>query len=50
MYFYRTITLGYVKDTRTDDFDTFEFRMEQKNFQNSTLNPDNAGFCTNDCL
>jgi hypothetical protein len=40
----------YLKESEFDGLKTYEFGIPDDIFSNSTLNPDNDGFCSDDCL
>ena len=46
----RSYKLEYLKDSSVDDLDTYTFHMPKNMFYNASLNPDNEGFCTKNCL
>ena len=48
--FNRSMKLVYLKNNKIDNIETFDFHLPEDVFYNSTLNPENEGFCTNDCL
>lgn len=42
--------LEYLKENEFDGIKTYDYGLPDNIFSNSTLNPDNEGFCSDDCL
>jgi len=42
--------LEYTKENYISGVKTYDFELPANAFYNSTLNPENIGFCSNDCL
>lgn len=40
----------YLEENEFDGIKTYDFGIPENIFSNSTLNPDNDGFCSDDCL
>lgn len=46
----KTIKFEFSKKANIDDYDTFEYLLSKDTFFNSSLNPDNEGYCKDKCL
>ena len=46
----RSYKLVYLKDSVTNGVDTYTFHLPEHIFYNGSYDPDNAGFCTKNCL
>ena len=46
----RSYRLEYLKDNIINGAKTYDFHLAKDMFYNSTLNPDNEGFCSKNCL
>ena len=42
--------MKYVRDGQVKGVETLDFTLPEDIFYNSTLNPDNEGFCDGECL
>jgi len=45
----KPVKLEFSKETKIDGFDTLEFFLRRDTFYNSSLNPENIGYCSK-CL
>lgn len=47
----RSLKLEYLQDNMIDGVETYDFHLAKDSFYNSTLNPENEGYCSGyDCL
>ena len=48
--FCRSVRLTYLRDNEINGIKTYDFHISKDIFFNSSLNPENMGFCDSDCL